>query len=231
MVGEERTARLDPVHVPATSRAAVLVLHGGRQHSTEPVRDRHASWWRMALVARALRPVARREDLAVHLLQYRARGWNDDVRPWPVTDARWALDRIREQHGDVPVVLVGHSMGGRTACRAADDPSVRGVVGLAPWLPAGEPVSALAGRALHVLHGTADRWTSPRLSAEFVRRSRAVATEATWSPFEGAGHYMLRRPSVWNGFVEDSVLRVLDGSGRPPHDDPPQPGGTTRGRT
>ena len=37
----------------------------------------------------------------------------------------------------MPVVLLGHSMGGRTAVAVADDPSVVGVVALAPWLPAG----------------------------------------------------------------------------------------------
>lgn len=185
------------------------MLHGGRQQSEEPVRNRHASWWRMALLAKALRPVARREDLAVHLLQYRARGWNDAGRPWPVADTRTALAQLRDVHGDLPVVLVGHSMGGRTACRAADDAAVVGVVGLAPWLPQGEPVSALAGRSLHVLHGTNDRWTSAALSAAFVERARRVATDASWQSLPGAGHYMFRQVRAWNRFVEDSVLRIV----------------------
>lgn len=209
MSQDERRPRLDAIHVPARTRAAVLVLHGGQQHSTAPVRNRNASWWRMLLVAKALRPAARRHDLAVHLLQHRVRGWNDDREPSPVPDARWALDRIREAYGDVPVVLVGHSMGGRTASRTADDPSVVGVVGLAPWLPAGEPHRALAGRALHVLHGPQDRWTSAALSREFVERCRPIATETSWTPLPGAGHYMLRQVSAWNGFVEDSTLRIL----------------------
>ncbi len=219
MDGVPPSPRLDDVLVPEAPRAVVLVLHGGREHSTEPVRDRHASWWRMALLARALRPTARREHLAVHLLQYRARGWNDARAPWPVADARWALERLGERHGDLPVVLVGHSMGGRTACRAADGPTVRGVVALAPWLPEGEPVDALAGRALHVLHGTADRWTSARLSRAFVERARPLATAATWRPLAGAGHYMFRRVRAWNAFVGDSVLRVLDADPSAPTED------------
>jgi alpha-beta hydrolase superfamily lysophospholipase len=220
MSGPARSPRLDDVHVPASPRGVVLVLHGGRQQSTEPVRDRNASWWRMALVARALRRTARREHLAVHLLQYRARGWNDERRPWPVEDARWALEQLRSRHGDLPVVLVGHSMGGRTACRAADEPGVRGVVGLAPWLPQGEPVEAVRGRALHVMHGTADRWTSARLSREYVERARPLATEATWQPLPGAGHYMFRHVRAWNTFVGDSVLRVLDEDPSDPTEDP-----------
>jgi alpha-beta hydrolase superfamily lysophospholipase len=60
--------------------------------------------------------------------------WNGDGAD-KVAEARWALHRTEVELGDVPVVLVGHSMGGRTACRSADDALVRGVVALAPWLP------------------------------------------------------------------------------------------------
>ena len=100
-------------------------------------------------------------------------------------------------------------MGGRTACRVADHPDVLGVVGLAPWLPEGEPVEAMRGRDLHVLHGTADRWTSAAASRAFVHRCREVAREATWTALPGAGHFMFRRVRRWRGFVEDSVRRVL----------------------
>ncbi len=187
----------------------MLVLHGGQQRSTEPVLRRHASWWRMLLIARSLRRTARREGWHVALLRNRVRGWNDPADPAPVRDARWALERLGEQHPRVPVVLVGHSMGGRSACHAADAPAVRGVVGLAPWLPHGEPAGALVGRALHVLHGTADRWTSPQASRDYVERCRSRATEVSWTPMPGVGHFMLRRVRDWNAFVEDSVRRIL----------------------
>ncbi len=193
-------------------RAVVLLLHGGQQTSHEPVRDRHASWWRMALVAASLRRTARRERWEVRLLQNAVRGWNDPRDPSPVASARWALERVADDHPGVPVVLVGHSMGGRTACRVADDTAVLGVVGLAPWLPEGEPVSALRGKALHVLHGSADRWTSPAASRAYVERCRAIGVDASWTDLPGAGHFMFRRVGAWNGFVRDSVLRL---AGRP----------------
>ena len=110
----------------------------------------------------------------------------------------------------MPIVLVGHSMGGRAACRVADDPSVLGVVGLAPWLPEGEPNAAMRGRHLKVLHGTSDQWTSPHWSRDFVERSRAIAAEVSWEPLPGAGHFMFRRVSTWRRFVEDSVGAILD---------------------
>ena len=185
------------------------MLHGGQEHSTDDVSNRHASWWRLALMARGLSAFAAEHDLAVHLLQYRVRGWNGPTDPAPARDARWALDRLREERPDTPVVLVGHSMGGRTACRVADDPAVLGVVGLAPWLPRGEPNGSIAGRHLHVLHGTRDNWTSARLSREYVERSQSIALKATWTALPDAGHFMLRRRPVWNRFVRDSILTVL----------------------
>ncbi|MBK8075610.1 MAG: hypothetical protein IPK24_08615 [Kineosporiaceae bacterium] len=56
--------------------------------------------------------------LAVHLLRYRNRGWNG-ARADPVVDTRWALTRLADRHGPVPVILVGYSMGGRAAVWAA----------------------------------------------------------------------------------------------------------------
>jgi dienelactone hydrolase len=209
-----RDPRLDAYREPALPRAIVLMLHGGQEHSTDDVSNRHASWWRLALMARVLKSFAAQHDLALHLLQYRLRGWNGPTDPAPARDARWALDRLQEEHPGVPVILVGHSMGGRTACRVADDPAVAGVVGLAPWLPEGEPIATIAGRHLHVMHGTRDNWTSARWSRDYVERSRSIALRATWTALPGAGHFMLRRRSVWNGFVRDSILTIL-GEPRP----------------
>jgi pimeloyl-ACP methyl ester carboxylesterase len=209
-----REPRLDAYHEPAMPKASVLMLHGGQEHSTDDVSNRHASWWRLALMARGLRRFAAEHEFALHLVQYRLRGWNGPDDPAPARDARWALDRLQEKHPNVPVVLVGHSMGGRTACRVADDPAVVGVVGLAPWLPRDEPTTPIAGRHLHVMHGTRDRWTSARWSRDYVERSRPIALQATWTALPEVGHFMLRRRPVWNGFVRNSILTVL-GAPRP----------------
>lgn len=187
----------------------VLLLHGGQQDNTEPVQDKHASWWRMALLARSLRRFARREGFDLDLLQYQLRGWNGPTDPSPVGDARWALAQIRDRHPGTPIVLIGHSMGGRTACRVVDESGVVGVVGLAPWLPEGESVSAMAGSVLHVLHGSADRWTSPRFSKDFVERSEPIARSVSWRSLPGAGHFMFRRVSTWREFTENSIERIL----------------------
>lgn len=161
-------------------------------------------------MARSLKGFADEHDMALSLLQYGQRGWNGSTDPAPVRDARVALGDLAVTHPDVPVVLIGHSMGGRTACRAADDPRVIGVVALAPWLPEREPNSGIAGRHLRVMHGTSDAWTSAHWSHDYVERSLPIAASATWTANKDAGHFMFRRARTWRRFVEDSVTDILD---------------------
>ncbi|WP_220699204.1 alpha/beta hydrolase [Nocardioides cavernaquae] len=189
-------------------RAVALVLHGGAVHSTRPVDGRSASWQRARMLQQAIAPQLHEHGVAVWLLRYRVRGWNDVHDPSPAPDARWALERVRTEL-DVPVALVGHSMGARTAVRVADDPAVVGVVGLAPWLPGDEPVRALRGRDLVVGHGRRDRITSFALSQAYVERSRAVTRSSAFHDLGQLGHYMLRDRDRWHGFATESVLDVL----------------------
>jgi alpha-beta hydrolase superfamily lysophospholipase len=191
------------------TRAVVLLLHGGKAESREPTRPWHLSGLRLRPFARALARRLRGDGVAVWTLRYRMRGWNG-AEAAPVVEARWALDEIRARHGKVPVVLVGHSMGGRTALRVADDPAVVGIVGLAPWLPPGEPRVPLGGRRLLVLHGTLDRWTDPRASRSYVEAARAEGVAADWVPLDGHGHFMLRSPGRWKRLTSDFVAAVLN---------------------
>lgn len=162
----------------------------------------------MAALARSLRGHATEHGNALSLLQYRQRGWNDLRDPSPVRDARAAINELADRWPGVPVILVGHSMGGRTACRVADEPDVIGVVGLAPWLPEAEPIASIAGKHLRVIHGTQDSWTSAALSREFVERSQTSAASATWTSLPGGGHFMFRQSSAWKRFVTDSVTDI-----------------------
>jgi alpha-beta hydrolase superfamily lysophospholipase len=191
-------------------RGLILMLHGGKQHSRAAVDWRSTSWLRSRAMQRAITPEAHTAGVSTWLLRYRHRGWNDIHSPSPVPDARWALDQVTDHVGDVPVVLLGHSMGARTAVRVADHPSVAGVVALAPWFEPGDPVGPLAGKTLAAAHGSADRITSARATATFLRRAATVATNTELRDMGPVGHYMLRDPSAWNRFALDQSLRALD---------------------
>ncbi|MGI5169566.1 alpha/beta hydrolase [Spirillospora sp. CA-253888] len=194
---------------PSAPRAVALLLHGGREHSREPATARQPAPLRMVPFALSLARAGRRHGLAVWTLGYRYRGWNDQEAS-PVPDALWALERLRETCPDVPVVLVGHSMGARTALRVAGDRQVRGVAALAPWVPRGEPVEQLAGRRVLIMHGTDDRTTPPRASRAYAERARPLAAEVTYLSVPGEGHAMLRRPGLWHRRVTAFTLDCLD---------------------
>ena len=123
-------------------RAAVLVLHGGKAESRGPVEPRQLTVRRMQPFVRSISSLG--GDLAVGQIRYRYRGWNEAAAD-AVADVEFALVAIGERYGPVPVVLVGHSMGGRAALQAAGHSRVRGVVALAPWLPDTDPVEQFGG--------------------------------------------------------------------------------------
>jgi len=171
-------------------RGLLLMLHGGAQTGRRPVDARSASWRRMAALQRAVSPGAHDAGVATWLLAYAERGWNGGA---PVADARTALDVVRRERPGVPVVLLGHSMGARVAAYVADDTSVTGIVGLAPWWLPDDPVAALAGRPVVAAHGRSDKITSARATRAFLRRADAVAASTEFVSMGRVGHYMLRR--------------------------------------
>lgn len=199
--------RLD---APGSTTALILMLHGGQQASREPVDHTSASWQRSRLMQRRIARRAHAAGASLWLLRYRHRGWNAAAEPSPVPDARWALEQVRRAHGPVPVVLLGHSMGARTAVAVADDPSVTAVVGLAPWWPPREPVRTLAGKHLAAAHGRADPITSLDATEAYLRRASAVARSTELVDMGGLGHYMVRGMGTWDRFAVSRSLAFLD---------------------
>lgn len=207
----DRSAVLRP-HLDAPARSdrpsgVVLLLHGGRENSRQAVTPYQLAVMRMVPLGWAMR--RHRPELAVARLRYRYRGWNGACAS-PVEDATWALDELQDRYGRVPVVLVGHSMGGRTAMRAAAHPSVLGVVGLAPWLPGTEPVHGVAGKDLAVLHGTRDHTTSATASLDFTVRAAEIARQSVYVRVARSGHPMLRRFRRWHRLTAEYVGAMFD---------------------
>lgn len=190
----------------STPRAVVLLLHGGVPNSSAALDARSASWLRMAALQRPLARSLRRDDVSTWLLRYRQRGWN---RKAPVADARAALEEVRRVVGEVPVVLVGHSMGGRVAVHVADDPSVAGVVALAPWWQRSDPVATLAGRRLTAAHGHGDVITSFAATEAFVRRAQRAGVDAELIDMGMRGHYLLAGAWGWQRTTERAVTDHL----------------------
>ncbi len=191
------------------TEAVVLVLHGGRESSTAQVRSHQLAVLRMVPFASW---IAHRGQgrVAVARLRYASRGWNGAAGvPAPVRDAEWALRQLTERFPGRPIGLVGHSMGGRTAMRIGGHPLVRGIAGLAPWLPVGEPVSQLAGRRVLLMHGTADRMTSAAGTAAFAGRIEEAGATVSLVAVEGDGHAMLRRPQLWHELSAQFVLSTV----------------------
>ena len=190
------------------TRAVVLVLPGGRADSLEPTPRRHLAGARMLPFAAALHRRGAGHGVEVATLRYRVRGWNGALMS-PVADAEQSLDDIRRRHGPVPVVLVGHSMGGRVAMRVGGDASVVAAVGLAPWLPDGEPVAQLAGRRVLLAHGNLDRVTSPRATRRFAEAAAAHGVAVDFVLVRGETHALLLRAPTWQRLVNGFVLDVL----------------------
>ncbi|WP_249124279.1 alpha/beta hydrolase [Saccharopolyspora erythraea] len=182
----------------------VLVLHGGKIASHEPARGHHLAYLRMVPIARGIHRDNASAGAAVWSLRNRFRGWNEPVLD-AVADARWALEELTARHPLAQIVLVGHSMGGRVALRVADAAGVTGVCALAPWIEDGEPAEQLADRSVLIVHGTADRVTSPAASAAFARRARAVTSAVRSEVVAGSGHAMLRRHGRWDRLVQHFV--------------------------
>jgi pimeloyl-ACP methyl ester carboxylesterase len=206
-MSEDALPRIDPVgRGPGDPAGVALVLHGGQANSRASTERKRLAYLRMLPFARVLARADRR--LGVYLLRYRYRGWNHPSMD-ALRDAQWALNEIARRHSDVPVVLVGHSMGGRAALHAAGAPNVRAVAALAPWLDGTDPVRQLAGRTALLAHGDLDTRTDPRRSYAYAVAARAVTDRVCRFEMPGGDHAMLRRAGAWHALVRRFVLGEL----------------------
>jgi pimeloyl-ACP methyl ester carboxylesterase len=196
--------RLRITMVTTHVKAAVLVLPGGKPSSQEPSRALQLANLRIDLLTKSLR---RRlgADVEVRQVRYRLRGWNPGSLD-AVRDATVALDALLDTVGEAPVVVVGHSMGGRVAAHLAAERRVAAVAALAPWWPSNDADLIPPSSRLLTMHGTADTWTDPTASRAQTLRAASRGVDATWVDFPGAGHFLLRDYSRWHRLTAEFAI-------------------------
>ncbi|MGW5782245.1 alpha/beta fold hydrolase [Streptomyces sp. NPDC003863] len=193
---------------PHDVKAAVLLLHGGRADGLEPPPSLNLPDLRMRPFAAGIARATEAEGVLVAHVRYRRRGWNGH-HAHPVADVQRALDELRAHIGPVPVVLVGHSLGGRAALRAAADPQVTGVVALAPWCPPDEPTTHLRGRSVVALHDETDRVTSAADTWAFLTRAHHAGAHVSGIAMPRGGHTMIRDARRWHRTTTDAAMALL----------------------
>jgi dienelactone hydrolase len=195
---------VDHITGPEAARDLVLIAHGGQDRSLAEPHGRRPALLRMWPFARVAHHAA--PDATIGLLRYRYRGWND-LHAHAAEDLRTTLDRVAT---DVErVILIGHSMGGRAVLRVGAHPRVVGILALAPWLPAGEPLPGLAGRRVVLAHGDSDRMTDPRLSDAFAARLRAAGVPVASIRIAGETHGLLQRYDDVDELVRRFVAAMI----------------------
>lgn len=147
--------------------------------------------------------------LAVLRLLNTRRGW--DTEHTPVQDVEWALAETAQRLGpELPVCLVGHSLGGRAALLAAGQPRVRGVVALAPWVYETDAAADVRDTPVVIIHGDADRIASPERSEQVARRL-ALTTPVAYVSVAGGTHAMLGHRDAFDGLAARCCAWMLLG--------------------
>jgi len=201
----EAAPRLVAVREPAGAEGVVILLHGGGSRGDRVmVSPTQLSVLRLIPTARAVAR-AGRGRLAVYRLLNSYRGW--DSEHTPVADTDWAIDQVRETYVDAPVGLVGHSLGGRAAIAAGDNPAVRSVVALNPWLYRDDDAD-LAGRRVLFVHGGRDRVASPARS-EAVARRLERRTDVGFIAIPEGKHAMLSHGRHFDSYAAQFTAAVL----------------------
>ncbi|WP_194291293.1 alpha/beta hydrolase [Cumulibacter manganitolerans] len=194
-------------YLPDECDGVVVVLHGGAETSLMAVQ-----WWnpavlRMLPFAWAVRRAAG-PRVGVLRVRNELLGWNGH-RQSPLDGTRWALDQVRAAHPDTPIVLVGHSMGGRVTLNLAGEQDVVGVAALAPWIVESDGVHAQSGQRALLMHGRSDRITDPALTERYAERLRARDVDVRLELLPNEGHAMLMRAPVWHRTVAEFATTTL----------------------
>ncbi|HUG38087.1 MAG TPA: hypothetical protein VML54_14105 [Candidatus Limnocylindrales bacterium] len=199
---------------------AVVCVNGGQNRDVPGTWSATLEW----LVERLARD---HPEPALAEVRYRVKSWNRIGMC--VEDALAAVEALVAD-GARRCLLLGFSMGGAVAIRAAGHPAVSSVLGLAPWIPDRLDLSGLDGRRLAVLHGAWDRHlpgipgVSPASSRRGFERAQARGVEGTYRLIPGGLHGLavrapwgdpvpLPRAGRWAELVGEELRRFQDSAG------------------
>src|SRR6476620_7887132 len=90
--------RLDRHPPSGEVRGIALFCHGGTATSVTPPRDGALSLVRMRAVEQFVRGAAADRGVGTALVRYRVAGWNGEAAD-AYADVRWAIERLRDDHG------------------------------------------------------------------------------------------------------------------------------------
>jgi dienelactone hydrolase len=156
-------------------------------------------------------PIARAADragrgrLAVYRQLNTYRGW-DEART-PVEDTLASLTTLTERFPHVPVGLIGHSLGGRTAIESGSAFAVSTVAVLNPWLYPDDDAD-LTGRRVLFVHGGRDKVASPADSARVARRL-ARRTSVGYVTIPDGQHAMLKHGRSFDRIAAEFTAAIL----------------------
>ena len=188
---------------------AVVCVNGGQAADVAGTWSASVEW-----LVRRLAP--RLPDVAFGEVKYRIKSWRR--LEMCTEDTLAAVDELGAPH----ILLLGFSMGGAVAIKAAAHPHVEEIVGLAPWIPERLDLSPLRGRKLVILHGSLDRalpgipGVKPSSSRAGYERATAQGLDATYMLIPGALHGIavrgprgkavaLPRARTWARYVASAV--------------------------
>lgn len=195
-------------NVTSGPRVLVLVLPGGTNSSYRPFSRWQTSALRMYPFTWSIR-ARYGSKVRVRQARYRVVGWNGGQAS-PLPYARAALDDLTRSYPGVPVVVIGHSMGGRVAAHLAADTRVVGVLALAPWWQYADWRLIHDAVRVVAIHGTADTRTFARRTKKGIAELTDRGIDATFVSVPGGGHSMLDHIWLWHRAALDFVQATLD---------------------
>ncbi|MFT4087749.1 MAG: alpha/beta hydrolase [Gordonia sp. (in: high G+C Gram-positive bacteria)] len=178
-------------------KLAVLVLPGGTDFSYRPFSRTQGSALRMypftASIQALFGPAVR-----VHQATYRVYGWNGGQAS-PMPYARASLERLKRRYPDVPIALIGHSMGGRIVAQLGDDERVSDILALAPWWQFADWRQIHDDARVVAIHGENDTLTRPKRTAKGIAELADRGLDARFISVPAGGHAMLDHIGLWQG--------------------------------